>query len=479
MLSKLLSNPTVGRKIFNILKGRVFKPYDISVETALKKQEEILFRKFGRMEGTEIGRSLGVKHGMRLEKAPVTEYGFYEDFFRSSPANAFMYSIDGYERVRTSGTCGSEKWFMIPRLSFVKCWKTGLATLMAMFHNGETVAFDYGGVVYVNVAPRPFSSGHVLSYLEPETYGIIRLVPNINLSFKNKVKFFIRNYKKIDGAVMLASTIISRVVHEIEGPINLRGLLTLDSQIAEIYKNELEDFTGTPPRTIYATTETLNCTVPSVQHPLGFFFDWRRGIFEFHPADGEGSRKIIAEELVPLNEAKVGKIYRPVFTSLEGEMTRYIINDSLLCIAQGDDILGTDFPVFKFHSRLEKNISLQNFTRIGEEELLMALKHNNVRFVDFTARPEVRNGLENLAIYVEPVGSMQVDRTEEGLHNYLYKTDRDYRDLVDFFDYVPLKLYLVPKGTFCKYMEDKDASWGKVERINMREEAFKKIIANG
>ena len=478
MLSKLLSNPTIGRTIFEILKGRVFKPYKVSVGKALEKQEKMLSRKLGRLEGTEIGKKLGIRRGMRPEEVPITDYEFYESFFRTPSAKAFMYPIDEYERVRTSGTSGSEKWFMIPRLSLVKCWKTGLANLMAVFHNGEKVDFDYGDTVYVNVAPRPFLGGHMLSYVERETYGIMILVPNINLSFKDKVQFFVRNHAKLDGAVMLASTLISRVMHETEGPVKLKGLLTLDSQIAEIYEKEIEVFTGTPPKTVYGTTETLNCTVSSIQHPLGFFFDWRRGIFEFHPVQRKENRKITRENLVRLDEVKVGEVYQPVFTSLEGEMTRYVITDSLLCVAKGDDILGTDFPVFRFHSRLEKNISLQNFTRISEEELLMAFKQNNVPFVDFTARVEVENGLEHLAIYMEHTGKMSPEEIVECLHTHLYKVDRDYQDLVDFFGYIPVKVYFVPKGTFHRYMEDRDASWGKVERINMREEAFRKIVAN-
>lgn len=479
MISRLLSNPTIGRTIFGVLKRRVFKPYSIGVEAALEKQEHMLSRKFGRMEGTAIGGKIGVRRRMKLEELPVTYYSLYEGFFRNCPANAFMYPIDEYERVRTSGISGSEKWFMIPRLSFVKCLKTGLATLMAMFHDGEKITFNYGDIIFINVAPRPFSGGYVLSNLEPETYGIITLVPNINLRFKDKVKFFVRNHKKVHGAVMLASTLISCVMHEIESQIKLKGLLTLDSQIAEMYRDEIEDFTGISPRTIYATTETLNCTVPSVQHTLGFFFDWRRGIFEFHPVEEEMNREVTSENLVPLNEVKVGEAYRPVFTSLEGEMTRYVINDSLLCVANGDDILGTDFPVFRFHSRLEKSISLQNFTRISEEELLMSLKHSDVRFVDFTARTEVEDGLECLAIYLEHTGNMSVEEIKEYIHNHLYETDKDYHDLVDFFDYVPIRIRFVKKGAFSKYMEQKGASWGKVERINMEEEAFKKTIATG
>jgi len=297
-------------------------------------------------------------------------------------------------------------------------------------------------------------------------------VPNTNLGFRDKVQFFVRNHKNIDGAVMLASSIISDIEGKVEGKIDLKGLLMLDSQIADVYKERIEAFVGTPPKTIYGATETLGCTVPSVEHPLGFFFDWRRGIFEFEPVTETLKEDRVIKQM---NEVEVGKIYRLIFTSLEGELTRYVINDCFHCVSKGDSVLGTEFPVFKFHSRLDKDISIQNFTRIDEQEIISALRSSNVEFVDFTARCEIKDGLQYLAVYVEQVGHLTAEQIEKSVHDNLYNADSDYKAVVDFFGYMPLKVHLLAKGTFSRYMEEKEASWGKVERINMKEGEFEKL----
>lgn len=466
----------LGSLIFKFLKGRAFKPFETPLEKALERQMRMLSRKFKRMEGTLIGKKLGICSGVRLEGLPITEYDFYEPFFKSPAKDAFMYDIEGYERVRTSGTGGTEKWFMIPKFSLSKCWETGLASLIAMFHDGERVNFRCGDTVYVNVAPRPFLGGSILLRAGRGTYGIVRLVPNISLSFKDKVWFFIGNHMNIDGAVMLASTLVSLVMHEVDGRLSLKGLLTLDSQIADVYFDEIADFAGVAPKTAYGTTETLNCTIPSVEHRLGFIFDWRRGVFEFIPVEDDAV-EAKRETLIPITEVEVGKTYQLVYTSIEGEITRYRIPDALTCVAKGDSAIGTDYPVFKFHSRLEKTISLQNFTRISEGEILSALTESKIPLVDFTARVQIDGGLEYLALFVECWKEISVDEAEKLVHNYFYKSDRDYRDLVDFFGYTPLKVHTLPRGSFSKYMEAKKASWGKVERINMREEDFRKLLS--
>ncbi|MDQ1280442.1 MAG: auxin-responsive promoter family protein [Thermoproteota archaeon] len=476
LISKLLGNPSIGKMILNFKEGRVFEPYEVSVEVARKKQEESLSRKFARMEKTGIGKKLGVNQRTKLEEIPVTDYNFYEGFFRKPSADAFMYPLEEYERARTSGTSGAEKWFMIPKLSLVKCWETGFVNIMAMFHDGEKITFRYGDVVYVNVAPQPFVGGFMLDYAGRETYGIIKLVPNLNLSFSDKIQFFIRNYDKLDGAVMLASTLVSQIMHQIDGTITLKGLITLDSQIAEMYTNKIRDFTGILPKTIYGTTETLNCTISSVQYPLGFFFDWKRGIFEFCPAGKDEPQKMSSTNLTSLDKVEVGKIYNLIFTSLEGELTRYLIDDTFQCIARRDDVLSIDFPIFKFSSRFGKRLSIQNFTRIDEAELLSALRDINVSFIDFTARVEEENGSEYLALYLEKTGPISEKELKQSLNDILYKVDVDYRNVVDFFGYIPIKIYFVPRGTFLKYMEEKIASWGKVERINMKQEGFQIIL---
>lgn len=231
--------------------------------------------------------------------------------------------------------------------------------------------------------------------------------------------------------------------------INLKGLITQDSLVANKFKEKIKEFTGVYPKTTYGSTETLMCSFPSVSHPLGFIFDWRRGIFEFNSIK---QRKIHKDKLLRIDEVKVGEIYQPIFTSFDSEITRYIIGDYLKCVSKGDDILGTDFPVFKYYSRGEKTISIQNFTRISEAELMAALDNAEIPYIDFTARVDIRGKMEYAMIYLEFSRDMPVKDIRKRIHKELYKIDQDYRSLVDFFDYTPIKVEVVPKGTIAEFL---------------------------
>ena len=222
---------------------------------------------------------------------------------------------------------------------------------------------------------------------------------------------------------------------------------------------------GTTPKTVYASTETLACSVPSIQYPLGFIFDWRQGIVELHP---KNKGEINQDSLRGLDEAKIGEIYQIVYTSLVGELTKYILDDEIKCVAKGDDVLGTDQPVFKFHTRTAKTISLQNFTRISEDELISGFKDTKLPFIDFIAKVEVQKSLEYLVIYLEHSSKMMPNDIAKALHMYLYTEDQDYKNLVDNFEYFPINIRIVPTGTFACFLETIPAgSVPKIDRIDM------------
>lgn len=474
LLTRMLGVPTIGKIIVKLMRKQGFKSFQIPMGKALEKQNIRLRKKFRKMENTEIGKKLGIGSGTQLKDLPLTDYNFYSSFFNNPKPSDFMYPLSEYARVRTSGTSGAEKWFMIPKQVFPKMFReTGIPLLMSLFHDGEKITFEYGDSLYVNMAPRPFIGGLNIS-MTNAGYGIINIAPHINLSYHEKTQFFITNHKNIDGAVMLASTLVSQIIPAIGKPINLKGLLVFDSVIGEIYKKEIEEFIGVPPRASYGSTEIgFAAGIASIQYPLSFVLDWRRGFFEFFPVKKGVVEK---EEPMGLNNVKTGEIYEMVYTSFDSELTRYRTKDSLVCVAKGDDIIGTDYPVFKFHSRLEKTISLLSFTRISEEELLTALKETGIPFIEFTCRVEVEEGLEYMVMYIECTGDIPAHQIQKQVNTYLYENDGDYRDLVNFFKYEPLKIQLVPKGVFSKYLEEKIAGVAKVQRVNMAEEEFKKII---
>jgi len=471
VLSGLMRFSWIGGALLNYFKRNALKPLRLSSKEIMKRQERLLSKKFNALERTDIGRKLGVRKGCRIKDLPVTSYDFYKPFFDNPIPSAFMYPLNDYQRTRTSATSGAPKWFMIPKKKIDNIRKTMLTSFLTFSYNDGKFLMDYGDTVYINVAPYPYAGGIVLSEGD-ESPGILRIVPNLNLPYQDKVEYFIRNYDKIDSAAMLAASLVSKIIPAVKKRLKLKGLGVFDTVVAETYYDEIETFAGTPPRTVYTSTETLIPCIPSVQHRLSFIMDWRCGFFEFIPvSDGQKD-----EHPVDINEVKLKGIYRVIYTSFFDELTRYDTKDSFECVALSDDILGIEAPVFKFYSRMDKAIDIQRFTRIDESELLKAMRDAHVPFVDFTARKEVVEGMEYLTIYLEYSGNQNPEVIRSRIHNVLYSMDMDYKNLTDYFDYVPLRIVRVPEGTFTAYLEQKEAAVPKVERINMSQEKFNVLL---
>jgi hypothetical protein len=469
LLSEIIGISSIGKMALKILKKRAFKPYQIPLEKTLEKQDRMLNAKFNRMEKTEIGKKLGIHKGAKIQNLLLTDYDFYEPFYKKPSPEAFMYPLNEYMKIKTSGTAGKEKWFMLPRRKLVNSIRqTIIPIILAVFHDGEKITIEYGDNIYVNLGPAPFISGAIVDLDYREGKGPFNIVPNANLPFKDKVQYFILNHEKIEAAILHPTVLISQIMPSMRTSIKLKGLLMPDTPDLNIYKDEIERFTGVAPKTAYGSTETVAPSVPSVEHSLGFFFDMRRGIFEFIPVNKEE----VTEEIVAVNEVKVGEIYRLIYTDFESELTKYDTKDSFQCIAKGDSILDTDYPVFKYHARLDKTISLSNFTRISEGELLKAFKEAKVPLIEFTTKVESEKGLEYLKIYLEQKSKRTTKDIEIAVHQQLYRMDKDYKDIVDFFEYTPVKIKLVPKGSFAEYLEGKTASYQKVDRIDMKQKEF-------
>jgi len=469
LMEQLTRKPITGKLILKLLKRQVYRKLRFTKEKVAEEQARSLSLKFEKMAGTTIGDKLNIKEATNLSEIGLTDYSFYEPFFANPDPSAFMHPIENYIRTRTSGTSAKEKWFMFPKSSISRFWReTGIAIIMTIFNDGEGIKFEYGDVCFINVAPRPFLGGYILPLADKTSSGLVTITPDMNLPYQEKIDYFINNYERIDGAVLTASSLISQIIPKLKEKISLKGVLTLDSPIAQVYEDEITEFCGTPPKTLYATTETFGCTVPSVQYPLAFFFDWRRGIFEFHPFEKGRCRP---DTLIDIRQVKTNHVYQPVFTSLESEITRYVLPDLLKCIAESDDALNIETPVFMFQQRHENTVSIQNFTRISENELLTAFRKAAINISEFTARTEVHNGLEYMKIIIEENGIKReefINRLDKSLGNL----DKDYLDLTKFFNYVPIKVEFVPKGTFLRYTNDQPSSWGKIDRINMQEEKF-------
>jgi len=449
-------------------------------ESTGEKQEKLLAEKVKKLSQTKIGKELGVKETSSIQELPLTSYPFYKKFFENPSEDAFLYPLNQYIQVITSGTVGKSKPYLVYRGFYgdQAMVETLVSTMILSTHDGEKINFRPGDVCYVNVAPAPYGAGVGLELLKRLGGSLFKMVPeDFNLPFHAKVEYFIKNYEKIDLAYMPVATLLDTIYPRIGKPFKLKGYVSQD-RAADPLKNKIKEITGVFPTSLYASTETGLAAVPSVEYPTGFIFSWKIMYVEFIPEENaltEEFEKVENVETVSLQKVEPGKRYQPVVTPFKWDLTRYVMPDLLECVSKNDKILNVSLPVFKFYARADKIISLQNFTRISENELLTALEKAKVPFIDFTVRVEIHGTKEYLVMYIEPSQSVDIDEIQKNIHKELYETDNDYRSLTDFLKYVPLKVQLLPQGAFKRYLERRGGI-PKIERIGMREDRFKELL---
>jgi phenylacetate-coenzyme A ligase PaaK-like adenylate-forming protein len=444
-----------------------------------KKQEKLLREKIKKSSSTTIGKKLGIRPDSSIEELPLTSYGFYRDYFENPHEGDFIYPLEDYVKVFTSGSMGKPKNFLVPKKGmYHNITTTGLSYMFICTHDGEKMTFEIGDTIYKNIPGGSYISGVMADMFKGQSNTLVRNVPEKGIPYKEKVDYFIKNYRDIDVAYMTVTTLLDDVYPRIGEPFKLKAFITQDRS-ASVLREEIKEVVGTYPKTTYGSTETFLSGMASIEHPGSFFMDWRGVYCEFIP---EGNyvgyeENVILEppETVPLMEVQPGKRYQFVVTPYKNDLNRYITTDVFECIDIGDSILGMELPIFSFYSRGDKLVSVHNFTRISEEELLSVLKEAEIPFVDFTIRVELEGSREYMTMYLELSSPMDTEEVYKRLNDELLKVDKDWRDLSSFMDYTPLKIQLLPKGQFRKYLSRK-VGMPRIERIGMREDRFTELL---
>lgn len=479
LLGLMMRSSVLRRMAFNWMRDHALD--FLHEREVAKKQQKLLEEKLRKMRNTGIGKELGLDKITDFKELPLTTYAFYERHFLNPTPEAFMYPLDQYVETITSGTTGKPKKYLIP-MAFYNDFleKTGISAVFLLTHDEKRVNLSMGDTFYVNIPPAPYASGMAIEFLRKRmpAFEIIKIVPeDASASYHEKVDYFVKNYENIDVAFMTVTSLLDDVYSKIGKPFKLKGFFTQDRS-AESLKEEIRKITGCYPASIYGATEFVASTVPSIEYPTGFIFDWRVVYCEFLPEREAITPKepiIEGSQAISVNELEKGERYQLVVTPFKNDLVRYLMPDILECVDMGDDILDTPLPVFKFHKRADELITLHNFTRIDEEELLAVLRDSGIECVDFTAREEIHGAKEYLAIYIELIKPTDIKEAKRRIHQRLLEVDKDYRDLVDFLNYDPLKLVALRKGAFKNFLRYEKGTV-KIPRVNMKEGKFRRLM---
>lgn len=433
--------------------------------------DQTVDKKIRKVANITLGKELVVSGSTKISDIPFTSYELYKKYYESPAEAHFLYNLNDYLTSVTSGTMGRPKKYLVPKKALQdNLSKTAFASLLISSHDGEKVAFEIGDNVYTNIPGGSQIAALLTEIGMKMNVGLVKNCPDPNLPFQTKVDYFIDNHMDIDMAYMTVTTLLDEVYPRIGEPFHLKGFMTQDVS-ASVFKDEIKKVTGSYPKTTYGSTETLSSTVASIENPGSFIFDWRIMYAEFIPEKDsitvDGPFSDVSIDTVSLSDVEPGKRYQLVATPYLTELTRYAMPDLLECVDTGDDVLGSDLPSFKYYARADRLIVLHNFTRIAEEELLSVLKESGVPFVDFTAVKEYDGAKEHMKLYLELSEPMEAEKVYRLIDERLTAFDRDWHDLKRFLKFSPLRIELLPKGSFKRYMQSREGMT-RIERIGMK-----------
>lgn len=434
-----------------------------------------------RASKTNIGKKLGVQSNSKIDEIDFTHYPFYQPFFENPKQGDLLYRLEDYVRAITSGTMGKPKSFLLPKTGLWESLrKSGMTFMFLCTHDGEKITYELEDTVYQNMPGGQFISSFYHELINENIHGgWVNQVPDVNLSFQRKIDYFIENYENIDVAYMTVTSLFDQIQPKIEEGVKLKGFITQDRS-AFTLKDKIKEYTGAYPKTVYGSTETMFGALPSIEYPGGFFFDWRVLYTEFIPEDKVLEHSDLTSEhsdiASKMDELEEGKRYQLVATPFGNDLIRFVMPDILECIAQGDTILGTRIPVFRYYSRSDNLLVLHNFTRINEDEIDQVLKSAGIDCVDFVAVRELIDTREYLKLYIELREEIDVDSLSRLLDEKLTSFDKDWSDFKEMLGYNPLIVEVLPKGSFNRYLQQKPGV-PKIARINMAKQNLELLLS--
>ena len=160
-------------------------------------------------------------------------------------------------------------------------------------------------------------------------------------------------------------------------------------------------------------------------------------------------------KLLTLDEVKAGEDYAMVITNFRGgAFVRYFIGDVVKITSLRNEKCNIDIPQMIFESRIDGIIDIAGFTRLTEKVIWRALEESGLPYQDWATRKETTEDKPVLHLYIEPKPGTELDENQiaDAVHKHLSLLDSDYASLESMLNLKPLKVTILPQGTFQAYI---------------------------
>jgi phenylacetate-coenzyme A ligase PaaK-like adenylate-forming protein len=496
---------------------RIWKKYcgflDLSLTEFMEMQEQLLMDHIDLVYDSPLARKFmpekpkGVPEFRKL--VPLTTYEDYADCLGAK--NEDVLAVKPYCWMCTSGRGGTPKWVpytesAIERLSIIS---TAGSILACTKRKGEVYSKIGRGLrVLHNLPPAPYLSGTMAQIVDQRLD--VCYIPSLDkcdsMDFETRTQtgFQIGLRTGVDFLVSLTSVLLKigerftdgsgklklnrHMLHPqimwrlIRGLVRskregrallpkdlwpIKGLLCYGTDTA-IYRERLIHYWGEEPTENYGATE-LGLIATQSWNKKSMTFVPFCCFLEFAP-EGEWLKSRENKDYQPstvlLDEVKPEERYEVVITSFYGmPFLRYRLGDLIRIVALEDEEAGIKLPQMVFDSRVDDLIDIAGFPRLDEKTIWQAIANTGIKHEDWSARKEYEQDKAIIRLYIELKERKEARELERLVHQKLVDIDKDYRNLESMLGIQPLRVSLLPAGSFQRYYEKKKASGAELAHL--------------
>lgn len=477
---------------------------DLSIAEFMQIQERLLLEQIDLTYSSLLGRKLMPKKPKSVsefrEVVPLTTYDDYAVYLNEKREDAL--TIKPYLWGHTSGRGGTFKW--VPYTEGVIesfCTIATAAIIMSCTNRKGEVNVKSGNRLLQNLPPPPYTAGILApivaqrldSYVIPplDKYSDVDFQTRIQIGFKMALCTGVDTLSSLTSVLvkmgehfteksghmkfsfsMLHPKVMYRIIQALlisrrEGrnllPKDLwplKGLICYGTDTS-IYKEKLIYYWGKEPLELYSAAEAgMLATQAWNKKNLTFAPD--SCFLEFVPEE-EWLKSRENENYQPstvlLDEVEPGKLYEIIITNFHGmPFLRYRLGDLIKVVDLEDVEAGIKLPQIAFQSRADGLIDISGFPRLDEKTIWNAIANSGVKYEDWSARKEYEQKDPVIRLYIELKQEMEAGELEKLVHQELVNLNRDYKDLEKMLGKRPLRVHLLPPGSFQRYYEKKQQS---------------------
>jgi hypothetical protein len=240
-----------------------------------------------------------------------------------------------------------------------------------------------------------------------------------------------------------------------------------------VYKDKIKELWGRNPLDLYACTEG-GIIASQTWDYSGMTFVPNVNFLEFIPEDENFKWQMDSSykpKTLLLNEVRAGENYEIVITSFHGgAFVRYKIGDMIKIESLRNNKLGIDIPQMAFERRVDDFIDFY-VINLTERSIWQAIEDTGVPYVDWIAYKDPLNMTLNLSIELKEGHNQNTEKLAKMIYNKLTEPDNNKatevtrdNDLTDVSDF-KIKLDILPKGTFAKYISRRRAEGADIAHL--------------